>query len=89
MPEQNSKVEIYTWDTCPFCQRAISLLDSKNVKYERYRIDGDDEAREKMTARAGGKRTVPQVFVNDKHLGGCDEIHALDSKGELDKLIFA
>lgn len=87
MTEQ-SKVEIYTWEHCPYCQRAISLLDSKSIKYTRYRIDGDEPAREKMSVRANARKTVPQIFINDIHIGGCDDIYALDSNGELDKLLF-
>ncbi|OGI20087.1 MAG: glutaredoxin 3 [Candidatus Melainabacteria bacterium RIFCSPHIGHO2_02_FULL_34_12] len=80
-------VEIYTWDHCPYCQRAIQLLDKKGIKYNRYRIDGDEIAREKMAVRANARRTVPQIFINDKHIGGCDDIHALEEKGELDRLL--
>lgn len=58
------------------------------MHYTRYRIDGDEQAREKMAVRANGRRTVPQVFIDDKHIGGCDDTHALDASGELDKLIF-
>lgn len=86
--KQKAKVEIYTWDHCPYCQKAISLLDKKEIKYTRYRIDGDEAAREKMTVRANGRKSVPQVFIDDKYIGGCDDTHALDDKGELDKLIF-
>lgn len=86
---EHLKIEIYTWDHCPYCQRAIELLNNKNVQYTRYRIDGDEEAREKMALRTNGRKTVPQIFINDKHVGGCDDIHALDEKGELDKLLFA
>ena len=82
-----AKVEIYTWDTCPFCRRAVALLDSKGVAYERYRIDGDDAARAKMVERTGGPKSVPQIFIDDKHIGGCDDIHALDANGELDGLL--
>ena len=85
---QKAKVEIYTWDHCPYCQRVIQLLDKKEVKYTRYKIDGDESAREKMALRANGRKTVPQVFVDDKHVGGCDDTYALDGNGELDKLIF-
>ena len=85
---QKAKVEIYTWDNCPYCKRAIELLDNKGVKYTRYRIDGDETAREKMAERTNGRRTVPQVFIDDKHIGGCDDTYELDEKGELDKLIF-
>ena len=86
---QKAKVEVYTWEHCPYCQRVIQLLDGKSIKYQRYRIDGDEAAREKMAVRASGRKTVPQVFIDDKHIGGCDDTHALDEKGELDKLIFA
>lgn len=85
---QKSKVEIYTWDNCPYCKRVIELLDSKDITYTRYRIDGDEKARENMSIRANGKKSVPQIFVDDAHIGGCDDIHLLDEKGELDKLVF-
>lgn len=84
-----AKVEIYTWQTCPYCRRAKALLDSKGVQYTEYKIDGDELARDKMAERTGGPRTVPQIFINDKHYGGCDDIHALDAKGGLDPLLNA
>jgi glutaredoxin 3 len=81
-------VEIYTWRTCPYCLRAKSLLDSKGVQYTEYSIDGDETARAKMTERAGGRRTVPQIFVDkDHHVGGCDDLYALESAGKLDELL--
>jgi len=84
------KVEIYTWKTCPFCLRAKRLLDQKNIDYIEYGIDGDERAREQMVARGSdGKRSVPQIFIGDRHIGGCDAIHALDAKGELDSLLSA
>ena len=83
-----AKVEIYTWRTCPFCIRAKSLLDQKGVKYTEYAIDGDEAARSQMVARGSdGKRSVPQIFINDQHIGGCDAIHALDRQGKLDPLL--
>lgn len=82
-----AKVEIYYWTTCPFCTKARALLDSKNVEYTGYDITGDEEARDKMTERTGGPRSVPQIFINDNHIGGCDDLHALDGKGELDTLL--
>ncbi len=82
-----AKVEIYTWSTCPYCTRAKELLRSKGVKFTEYDITGDEPAREKMKARANGRHTVPQVFIDGKHYGGCDDIHMLDSKGELDKAL--
>ena len=86
--QQKAKVEIYTWDHCPYCQRAVQLFEKKGVKFTRYRIDGDEPTRENMSLRANGRKTVPQVFIDDKHVGGCDDIHALEEKGELDKLVF-
>lgn len=85
----NKKVEIYYWMTCPFCSRARGLLDSKGVKYEGYDITGDEAARAKMVERTGGPKSVPQIFIDDKYIGGCDDLHALDSKGELDGLLNA
>ncbi|MGK7918452.1 MAG: glutaredoxin 3 [Trichodesmium sp.] len=86
-PERiKAKVEIYTWQTCPYCIRAKLLLWWKGVNYIEYKIDGNELARNSMTERANGNRTLPQIFINDQHIGGCDDIYALDSKGELDPL---
>ncbi|MEH2351285.1 MAG: glutaredoxin 3 [Nostoc sp.] len=82
-----AKVEIYTWRTCPFCIRAKSLLKSKGVEFTEYSIDGDESARNKMAQRADGRRSLPQIFINDDHIGGCDDIHALDDRGKLDELL--
>ncbi|MEE6161612.1 glutaredoxin 3 [Cylindrospermopsis raciborskii G7] len=82
-----AKVEIYTWIACPFCIRAKELLTAKGVQFTEYNIDGNEEARRKMAMRANGKRSVPQIFINDVHIGGCDDIHALDRGGDLDPLL--
>lgn len=82
-----AKVEIYTWKTCPFCARALALLDSKGAAYERYEIQGDEAARAKMAERTGGPKSMPQIFINDALIGGCDDLHALEAKGELDGLL--
>ena len=84
-----AKVEIYYWTTCPFCIRALALLKGKGVDYTGYNITGDEAARAKMVERTGGPKSVPQIFIDDNHIGGCDDIHALDKKGELDKLLNA
>ncbi|MEL6135905.1 MAG: glutaredoxin 3 [Cyanobacteria bacterium J06626_23] len=81
------KVEIYTWSRCPFCIRAKALLDGKQVEYTEYCIDGDEDARDVMAQRSNGKRSLPQIFIDDRHIGGCDDIHALDRRGELDPLL--
>lgn len=87
-PERNpARVEIYTWATCPYCIRAKWLLWFKGVNYIEYNIDGNEAARAKMAERAGGRRTVPQIFINDQHIGGCDDLYDLDKKGELTSLL--
>ncbi|MEN9206652.1 MAG: glutaredoxin 3 [Gloeomargarita sp. GMQP_bins_120] len=83
------KVEIYTWRTCPFCLRAKALLDRKGIPYVEYAIDGDEQARQRMAERAGGRRTVPQIFINGQPIGGCEELYALERAGELDRLLQA
>jgi glutaredoxin 3 len=83
----STKVEIYTWTTCPFCIRAKNLLINKGVDFVEYTIDGDEVARSKMAEKANGRRSVPQIFINDKHIGGCDDIYALDRQGKLDSLL--
>lgn len=81
-------VEIYTWQTCPFCLRAKGLLDRKGVEYVEYKIDGDEQARAKMIERANGARSLPQIFVDkDHHVGGCDDLHALEAQGKLDSVL--
>lgn len=84
-----AEVTIYTKAYCPYCVRAISLLREKRVAYQEIRIDLQPERRDEMIARAGGRTTVPQIFVNDQHLGGCDDIVALDAAGKLDPLLQA
>lgn len=89
-PEKmTSNVEIYTWQTCPFCIRAKLLLWWKGVNFTEYKIDGDNAARAKMAERANGQRTVPQIFINDQHIGGCNDLYALDRQGRLDPLLMA
>ena len=82
-----AKVEIYTWQSCPFCLRAKALLDRKGVSYQEHAIDGDQEARGAMASRAGGKNTLPQIFIDDLSIGGCDELHALEGAQKLDGLL--
>jgi glutaredoxin 3 len=83
-----SNVEIYVWTTCPFCIRAKRLLDRKGIDYTEYVLDGDELGRAQMAERAGGRRSVPQIFIDDQHIGGCDDLHALDRRGQLDPLLF-
>ncbi|XZO00996.1 MAG: glutaredoxin 3 [Microcoleus sp.] len=80
-------VEIYTWRTCPFCIRAKALLKRKGVEFTEYAIDGDEAARAKMSDRANGRRSLPQIFINDEHIGGCDDMHELEDMGQLDTML--
>ncbi len=82
-----AKVEIYTWSTCPFCIRAKSLLNKKGVEFTEYCIDGDNQAREAMSERANGRTSLPQIFINDEHIGGCDDIHELEFTGKLNSVL--
>ena len=82
-----AKVEIYTWQACPFCIRAKELLKRKGVSYVEYSIDGDQSARIAMSQRAEGRTTVPQVFINDKGIGGCDDLQSLEQNNQLDNLL--
>ncbi len=82
-------VTIYTTQWCPYCRAAKSLLDRKGVAYDEIDVDGKPELRQAMMARAGGRTSVPQIFIGDKHVGGSDDIHALDARGELDGLLAA
>lgn len=87
-PERiKANVEIYTWQTCPYCIRAKMLLWWKGVKFTEYKIDGNEAARAKMADRAYGRRTVPQIFINNQHIGGCDDLYELDTQGQLDLLL--
>lgn len=83
----SAKVEIYTWSSCPFCIRAKGLLDRKGVEYTEYRIDGDRDAKDKMSVRANGRTSVPQIFIDDRHIGGCDDIYDLEMQGKLEALL--
>lgn len=80
-------ITIYTKPFCPYCSAALELLDSKGVKYLELDISGKPELRAEMIQRAGGRMTVPQIFAGDRHLGGCDDIYALDRRGELDPVL--
>ncbi|HKT15439.1 MAG TPA: glutaredoxin 3 [Allosphingosinicella sp.] len=82
-----ARVEIYTKFLCPYCARAKRLFDSKGVGYEEYDITMGGEKRVQMIQRAGGRTTVPQIFIDDRHIGGSDDLAALDRDGQLDPLL--
>lgn len=82
-------ITIYTTMFCPFCHRAKGLLQRKGAAFEEIDVDITPGAREEMVRRAGGRRTVPQIFIGGTYIGGSDELHALDAKGGLDPLLAA
>jgi len=81
-----SKVIIYTTRFCPYCVRGKHLLEQKGAKYKGFRVDNDPKLRQIM-AKKSNRRTVPQIWINDKHVGGCDELYALERSDKLDKLL--
>ncbi|GAA4650413.1 glutaredoxin 3 [Kistimonas scapharcae] len=81
-------VIIYSSDYCPFCQRALALLDSKGVSYQAISVDGQLAIRQAMAERAG-RTSVPQIWIGDTHVGGCDDLYALEAAGKLDALLAA
>jgi glutaredoxin 3 len=82
-----ANVEIYTWSMCPYCIRAKALLDRKGVQYTEYCLDGNEPGRRTMAERANGRKSVPQIFINNYHIGGCDDLYALDRQDQLDPLL--
>tara|TARA_B100000965_G_C18994672_1_gene499816 strand:- start:13 stop:270 length:258 start_codon:yes stop_codon:yes gene_type:complete len=81
------KVVIYTGPLCNFCSAAKHLLNKKKISYEEIDIGYDDKKREEMLKKSNGARTIPQIFIGEKHVGGYVELKALDNKGELDTLL--
>jgi glutaredoxin 3 len=82
-------ITIYTKSTCGYCHAAKELLRRKNASFEEISVDGDSSLQQKMSERSGGRWTVPQIFIGDRHVGGCDDLYALDRAGELDPLLSA
>jgi glutaredoxin 3 len=80
------KVRIYTTPICPYCARAKALLTRKGVEFEEVDVYMDAAARKEMMEKSG-RRTVPQIFIGDRHIGGCDDLHDLDAEGGLDPLL--
>jgi glutaredoxin 3 len=86
-PMLKAVVEIYSKGTCPYCVSAKALLDAKKVKYTEYDVANNPKLSAEAMERSGGRRTVPQIFINGKHIGGYTELAALEDAGELDKLL--
>lgn len=80
------KIEIYTTPTCPYCVKAKKLLDSKGVQYEEIDVDTDEVKYQEMIKRSG-RKTVPEIFIDGKFIGGCDDLCALEKEGKLDPLL--
>jgi glutaredoxin 3 len=85
--ETVARVEIYSTLFCPYCARAKALLAKKSVQFENIDVIEDTSRRAEMVQRAGGRTTVPQIFIDGKHIGGSDELHELDRSGRLDPLL--
>lgn len=83
----SNEIIIYTTRFCPFCVRAKQLLDHKDLAYNEIPVDGKPQLRQEMTVKANGAHTVPQIWVNDTHVGGCSELMALERSGQLDPLL--
>ncbi|MFA7440392.1 MAG: glutaredoxin 3 [Sphingomonadaceae bacterium] len=84
-----ANIEIYTKSTCGYCMRAKTLLDSKDVEYTEYEISAGGPKRAEMIERAHGRTTVPQIFIDGRHIGGCDDLMALERAGKLEPLLTA
>jgi len=82
-----SKIEVYSTAVCPYCVAAKNLLKSKGLEWTEVRVDTDAVQRDAMLARSGGRRTVPQIFINDRHVGGYDDLVAADRSGKLAELL--
>lgn len=82
-----SPVTIYTKGWCPYCSSAKDLLRQKGVEFREIEITGKEAERAEMTARSGGRTSVPQIFVGDRHIGGCDDLYGLEREGQLDPLL--
>ncbi|MBN4058248.1 glutaredoxin 3 [Mariprofundus ferrooxydans] len=79
-----AKIEVYSGDYCPYCVRAKSLLKQRGLGFIEYNVQQDPDKKAEMMKRSNGSRSIPQIFINDQHVGGCDELYTLDKKGQLD-----
>lgn len=84
-----AKIEIYTTLLCPYCHRAKKLLQQKGATYSEVDLMAEPSRRPEMLSRSGGRTSVPQIFIDGRHVGGCDDLYALDAKGGLDPLLAA
>lgn len=82
-----AQVTVYSGPSCPYCTKAKALLVKKNIPFEEFNVKDDFARLKEMLERTGGRKTIPQIFIGDKHIGGCDDLYALNDSGELDKLL--
>jgi glutaredoxin 3 len=80
-------ITVYSGPNCPYCERAKALLKKKGATFEDFNVRTDAAKFDEMLKKSGGKKTIPQIFINDKHIGGCDDLYALESAGKLDGLL--
>jgi len=80
-------VTVYSGPSCPYCTKAKALLDRKKVTYEEFNVKADEGKLNEMLERTGGRKTIPQIFINNQHIGGCDDLYALNDAGKLDELL--
>lgn len=84
-PPMSKKVEIYCSQFCGYCHRAKSLLENKGISFDEISVDNDSEKRQEMLQRSSGITSVPQIFIDDEHIGGCDDLYALEAQNLLDE----
>lgn len=82
-----ARVTVYSGPSCPYCTKAKALLDKKNVAYEEFNVKDNFAKLKEMLERTGGRKTIPQIFIDDQHIGGCDDLYALNDAGKLDALL--
>jgi glutaredoxin 3 len=80
-------VTLYSGPVCPYCTKAKALLQEKNIAFEEINVKEDSEKLAEMLERSGGRKTIPQIFINGRHIGGCDDLYALEKAGKLDELL--
>lgn len=82
-----AEVTVYSGPNCPYCTKAKALLQKKNVVFEEFNVKEDQAKLNEMLERSGGRKTIPQIFINGRHIGGCDDLYALNDAGKLDELL--
>lgn len=87
MSQAKPKITIYTTDMCPYCHAAKELLGQKGAAFEEIDVSYSPKLRQEMTVKSGGRTTVPQIWIGSRHVGGCDDLHALEDRGQLDPLL--